>query len=243
MRLLASRLHLGVALLILMTVMTVMTNCQSRKPQPLALEEVASCSKGFSLNKHKRRAPPEDFLQSLFEFVRNTCDENELYSFNEEERDIFKHLEKELALSDESSLLYRCSVAFELLRVSAAMESSYNWQQGRDLSANNTSVDTQEAGIFQTSQNSHIYAHKGYWGRWKYLDDLVASRGVDPKNGLAWIQLQKNEAEKNFVFEHHLFMIRHDFRHYGPMIDKQRVGANVSLSCVTEIQKQFSKVL
>lgn len=214
-------------------------SCQSRKPEPLLLEEVSSCSKSFDNNQHKRRAPPEDFLQSLFAFVRDTCEENELYAFNDEERDIFKYLEKELGLSADSSLLYRCAVAFELLRVSAAMESSYNWKQGRDLSANNTAVDTQEAGLFQTSQNSHIYAHKGYWGRWKYLDELVSSRGVDPKDGLAWIALQKNEAEKNFVFEHHLFMIRHNFRHYGPMIDKERVGANVSLACVAELQKQL----
>lgn len=225
--------------LVLLFVAVVFVSCQSRSPQ-LLVEEVPSCLKGFDKNKHRRRAPPQTFLQDLYLFVQKTCDENELYAINEEPRDVFKHLEKELALTEDSTLHYRCASAFELLRVSAAMESSYNWKQGRDLSANNTSLDTQEAGIFQTSQNSHIYAHKGYWGRWAYLDQLVKSRGVDPKDGEAWIALQKNEAEKDLIFEHHLFLIRHNFRHYGPMIDKQRVGANLSLECVSEVQKQLA---
>lgn len=196
---------------------------------------VPSCRTPFNKNEHKRRAAPDDFLISLYSFINNNCKYSVLFDDNDEPRDVFKYLANELGLQKNSSLEYRCAAMFELLRVSAAMESSYNWKEGRDKSASNYAPDTMEAGIFQTSANSHVYAHKGYWGRWEYLDQLTLQNNVEPQNFYAWRNLQIDASRKNYIFEHHAFLIRHNFHHYGPMIDKRRVGQNISKKCIEEV--------
>jgi hypothetical protein len=130
---------------------------------------------------------------------------------------------------------------FELIRVSGAMESSYDWQEGRDKSASNYDLYTQEAGIFQTSPNSHV----GPNGRWAYLDKLVAKHGVglvskgnDVDNG-KWNALMKDETKKQVIIEHHAFMLRHNYKHYGPMIDKERVGYNISRACIGLVESML----
>jgi hypothetical protein len=199
------------------------------------------CLKGFSNNEHVRRAPPESFIQDLFKWVKDAP--KELYEKNNETRDVYSHLASYLGISSDSTLQYRQAVLFELLRVSAAMESSFNWQEGRDKAASNYDLYTQEAGIFQTSPNSHIYAHKGY-GRWEYLDKLVAKHGVglvkqDSPNNALWNALMKDESKKEVIFEHHAFMLRHNFKHYGPMIDFRRVGMNINKSCIVEVMSML----
>lgn len=47
---------------------------------------------------------------------------------------------------------------FELLFGSAMRESSGNYSEGRDTTANNVTADTAEAGLFQQSWNSHVFS-------------------------------------------------------------------------------------
>jgi len=137
----------------------------------------------------------------------------------------------------------RCAAMFELMRVSAAMESSFDWQEGRDKSASNHTYYTMEAGIFQTSPNSHVYAHKGTgYQRWEYLDDLMAPirpHISDEAANKEWNAVHKDESKKELIFKHHAFMLRHNYRHYGPMIDKRRVGMNIDRSCIKKIESQL----
>jgi len=182
------------------------------------------------------------FLVTLFEFVKSTCTNDTLYGVNSEARDAFTYLSGELDVSKESSRPYRCAAMFELVRASGAFESDYRWQQGRDKSASNYDFYTMESGLFQTSPNSHYYAHKGY-GRWAYLDALVAKHGVgivrqgSPENE-KWNKLMKDETKKHVIIEHHVFMLRHNYKHYGPIIDKaNRVGVNLNKQCIAEVLK------
>jgi len=211
-----------------------------------------SCLKGFNKAPHLRRAPPADYLVSLFGFIKNADDI--YFEVNEQTNDIFSHLTRELQVTKHSDMKRRRAAMFELLRVSAAMESSYNWQQGRDKSASNYSLYTQEAGIFQTSPNSHVYCGRRQWSsrtgktecvawpRWTYLDEMVAAYGVGRVSGsnntanAAWNALMKDESKKDVIFRHHAYMLRHNFRHYGPMIDKARVGNNISRECIKEVE-------
>ena len=199
------------------------------------------CLKAFNNNEHKRRAPPQAFLNDLLAYIRQAPEF--LYARNSEPRDAFSHLASYLGITSSSSLKYRQAALFELMRVSAAMESSFNWQQGRDKSASNYTYYTMESGIFQTSPNSHIYAHKGNgFQRWEYLDKLVApyiSRPVhinDEAANKEWNTLMKDETKKNVIFEHKAFMVRHNFRHFGPIIDHRRVGMNIDKNCILEVQ-------
>lgn len=196
------------------------------------------CVKGFSKNEHKRKAPPLQFVNDLYMWIKVAPEF--LYARNSEPRDAFSHLAGYLGITKNSSLKYRQAALFELMRVSAAMESSFNWQEGRDKAAQNYDFYTQEAGIFQTSPNSHVYAHKG-WGRWEYLDKLVAKHGVglvkqgSPNNEL-WNKLMKDESKKDVIFEHHAFMVRHNYHHYGPLLDPRRVGMNINKECIKEVE-------
>jgi len=208
--------------------------------EPKPPVEFGPCELGFNKNQHKRKAPPKPFLNDLFAFVRDTCGDNELYGKNNEPRDAFSHLSSELGISGSSPIKLRCAAMFELLRVSAAMESSFNWQEGRDKSASNKTYYTMESGIFQSAPNTHVYAHKGTgYQRWKYLDDLMAPIRVhisDEPANKEWNALMKDESKKRVILEHHAFMLRHNFRHYGPVIDKARVGANIDKECIKKIE-------
>jgi len=220
-----------------------MSGCETtdKKDQPTVVESAdwGACAEGFYKNEHKRKAPPKEFLQDLLQWIQKAPEF--LYAVNSQPKDAFSHLRSELGITSKSSLKYRQAALFELMRVSAAMESSYDWSEGRDLSASNYDYYTQEAGIFQTSPNSHVSYKDGYYFRWQYLDKLVAKHGVGKVSIInqaankAWNSLMKDYQFKDTILEHHAFMLRHNYRHYGPVIDKRRVGMNLNLECLKEI--------
>jgi len=203
------------------------------------VSKVPACREGFTKTAHKRKAPPDAFLKDLHNYVKGAPLVTLIDNQRPADRDIFKHLKAELGLNEMSSIKQRRAMLFELLRVSAAMESSFNWQEGRDMSANNTSPETIESGIFQTSCNSHVYVENEKYLRWTFLDELMQKNGVAPRDCVRWIPTMKDESKKEMIFEHHAFMIRHNFRHYGPLVDRERVGKNLSKQCMAEIQGQL----
>jgi hypothetical protein len=202
------------------------------------------CLKAFNNNEHKRKAPPLDFLNDLYVWIKVAPEF--LYARNSEPRDAFSHLASYLGINKDSTLKYRQAALFELMRVSAAMESSFNWQEERDKAASNYTYYTMESGIFQSAPNTHIYAHKGNgYQRWAYLDKLVApyiSRPVhinDEAANKEWNALMKDETKKHVIFEHHAFMVRHNFHHYGPIRDGRRVGMNINKECIKEVESML----
>lgn len=234
------------------TLLTLLAACeipQSGVPAPIlepiesfSVSKIPACRTGYTKGSPKKAPTPDVFLVTLFEFVKSSCSNDTLYGVNSETRDAFSYLSKELGVSKDSSRAYRCAAMFELVRASGAFESDYRWQEGRDKSASNFDFYTMESGLFQTSPNSHYYGHKGY-GRWAYLDALVAKHGVgivkqgSPENE-KWNKLMKDESKKHVIIEHHVFMLRHNYRHYGPIIDKaNRVGVNLNKACITEVLK------
>lgn len=250
-------------ILIILVVFTLI-GCEQIKEAieaPIKIEapkkDFVECRKGFTkgLNVKTGKAwnksgPTDDFLIPLFNFIKSTCESHDiLYGRNSQQYDIFSYYSGELGINGNSPRKLRCAAMFELLRASGAFESiNYNWQEGRDQSASNYTYYTMEAGIFQTSPNSHIYwcppsGVSGSCKRWEYLDKLVAEHGVgtvkqsDEATNKKWNALMKNESKKDLIFHHHIFMLRHKFTHYGPMIDrKNRVGANLSKACIKEVE-------
>lgn len=65
---------------------------------------------------------------------------------------------------------------FQLLFGSAMRESSGNYSEGRDITANNVTADTAEAGLFQQSWNSHVASPE--------LPKLLAKWSSSPDDGL-----------------------------------------------------------
>jgi len=225
-------------------------------PDPPVVEipatEFSHCLRGFTEGFHvnsrtgvktkwNKRGPTDNFLTPLFNFVHSQCDSNDaIFGSNNHPLDSFSHLRTELGISSASTRKYRCAALFELIRTSGAFESDYNWKEGRDVSASNYDLYTQEAGLFQTSPNSHYDSVSGTWH--KYLNELVAKHGVgqvrkgSPENA-KWNALMKNMEKKSVIIEHYAFMLRHNYKHYGPVIDKvNRVGVNLNRSCIKEVE-------
>jgi len=178
---------------------------------------------------YNRGAPPKQFLLDVYDFIVDHKTDALLVGQNNEPLDVYKYLGLDAS---------NPAVLFELLRVSAAMESSWDWTEGRDKSASNYSWYTQEAGIFQTSPNSHVYAPNGKCcARWGYLDTLMGIKPTqnNPENQ-TWNKFMKDYANKETIIKHHAFMLRHNYRHYGPMINKNLVASNLSNECIGQIE-------
>ena len=185
---------------------------------------------------YNRGKPPVQFQKDLYEFIVKFKDDEVLVGVNTERLDAFTYLRNELNITEKSNMSYRAAALYELMRVSAAMESSWNWAEGRDKAASNYSWYTQEAGIFQTSPNSHVY-YDGAYKRWHYLDTLMGMKPTqnNPDNK-RWNAFMKDYANKEVIMQHHAFMVRHNYRHYGPIIRKSYVGANINKECIKQIE-------
>lgn len=192
---------------------------------------------------YNRGKPPAQFLKDLYEFVASHKEDALLVGQNAEPMDAFGYLWSELKMSKDLSMKARAARLYELMRVSAAMESSWDWTEGRDKAASNFDYYTREAGIFQTSPNSHVYYRNGY-KRWAFLDNLMLAHGISkPRQGnpdnKKWNAFMKDYSNKDTILKHHAFMVRHYYRHYGPIINKSLVGANLNHECIKQIEENL----
>lgn len=204
------------------------------------------CTEGFTVGWPKQKGPPQDFLEGLFEWTKANCENDELFGVNSEPKDTFARWGYKLGINSKSSRKARCAAGFEIMRATAAFESSYRWHLGEDVGKpdyKKTSWE-QEAGLFQTSPNSHVNScNSRGCVRHKYLDDLVEKHGLplpmysDKSTHVKWTNAMKERVNKDLIFEHFAYMMRHRYDHYGTLIDRSnRVGVNLSKACKETIQ-------
>lgn len=188
---------------------------------------------------YNRGKPPTQFLLDLYDFIYEHRNNPVLVGENSQPKDVFRYLSTELKLEKGMSMNKRAARLYELMRVSGGMESSWDWDQGRDRSASNYDYYTREAGIFQTSPNSHVY-YDGAYKRWHYLDDLM---GMKPRQGSPvnkqWNMFMKDYKNKTVIMQHHAFMLRHNYRHYGPMIRKNYVAKHLNHECINQVEEHL----
>jgi hypothetical protein len=107
----------------------------------------------FSACKEKvfnRGIAPDAFLNELIDWSLQAPDEIFLRNEN---HDIYSQVFDTLGPWD--SLIHRKAAMLEVLRVLGGFESSWNWNEGRDITNPNSNTScTEEAGIFQCSGNS-----------------------------------------------------------------------------------------
>jgi hypothetical protein len=150
-----------------------------------------------------RGVPPNDFLDRLVAWGREAPDE--IFVRNPFS-DIYSSVLNTLGPWD--STLHRRAVMLEVMRVLAGFESSWNWDEGRDLS-NPTSVtpDTIEAGAWQVSANSMNFGQE--------LKDLVLAN-VGTLDGNAFQKAMKQNHP--LAMEYVARLLRRTTTHHGPVL-------------------------
>ncbi len=188
-------------------------------------------------NMYNRGRPPVAFLNELIDWAISADDE--VFARNER-FDIYSKIAADLG--PWQSLRHRKAAMCEVLRVLGGFESSWNWNEGRDMSANNTDHDTTEGGIFQCSSNSMYFLRDD-----PYIEQVFEKIGIrrrGPQRSKRFLEVTKSDHE--FAFEYTARLIRHTLNHHGPLkyykgrIYQGRqhdgVGDHISRSAVNEFQ-------
>lgn len=154
---------------------------------------------------HNRGAAPREFLETLVTVMRGLPDEIFYMSYGGSEPDIFdRTLGTWVAFDKEQARAVMC----EVLRVLGGFESSWRWNEGRDVTnASSNTPLTEEAGIFQVSANSMNFDPS--------LKGCVRSYNVEPTPA-NFIQLMKTN--KRAAIEYCARLLRFTIRHHGPLV-------------------------
>lgn len=146
--------------------------------------------------------PPTDFLDVLVDTIKSMPDSdfasNEVY-------DIFSSVEKELGLS--TDLLTRRGQMCECLRVLAAFESDYNWNEGADTTAGKETPEEEETGAFQVSANSMNFGN---------LKEFTKTIGIVTIQ--QFIDLMKKK--HSFAVQYIVKLLRITIKANGPVVHK-----------------------
>lgn len=164
---------------------------------------------------------PDSFLDQLVEFGRNAPDE--IFPPNAKP-DIYGAVAN--VLGPWQGLLHRKAAMLEVLRVAAAEESSWNWQEGVDSTnpASMSHPEQAETGAFQVSYDS-----LGFDPSLRAC--VVKYTGSDHLN----VFLQEMKAQPQLACEYCARLFRFSIRWSGPAIHGV-IAANVRRDCVSEFE-------
>jgi hypothetical protein len=160
---------------------------------------------GYTATKQhvfNRGVPPNDFLDQLVAWGKTAPDDIfARNSFSDIYSSVFN------TLGPWESTLHRRAVILEVMRVLAGFESSWKWNEGRDVT-NSTSVtpDTIEAGAWQVSANAMNFGQE--------LKDLVLAQvGTLDGNAFQKAMKQNHPLAMEFIAR----LLRRTTRHNGPV--------------------------
>lgn len=173
-----------------------------------------------------RGSAPDSFLQQLLDWGRTAPQEvfapNAIF-------DIYSSVAPQLG--PYQGLAHRRAVMLEVLRVHAGFESSWNWDEGRDLSNQESNTPaTEEAGAFQCSCNSLRYGQE--------LKDLFARASPGDDSCEAFIRVSKQDHP--FAIEYDARLLRRTLAHHGP-IHRREVNRWLRRDAVAEFQSLLAR--
>lgn len=153
---------------------------------------------------HNRGRPPVEFLVELAEWGRDAPEE--IFTINNR-HDVYTNIRDELGPWD--TVTERRAAMLEALRVLAGFESSWDWEEGRDITNPNSNTScTEEAGILQCSGDSMNFDGS--------LREFVRSvAGSDDCDTFR----DTTKANHPFALEYCARLLRFTVRHHGPVRD------------------------
>lgn len=181
--------------------------------------------------------PPKSYLKgSALSFARAVCNPGEetniiaAQAVGDASKDALAHYGLEPGTADE-----RLELVYSLMLGSAARESSWRWCVGKDPGASNTSAETCEAGLYQTSWNSRSAspALPRLFQKFKadksgcFANEYKGATTCSDANMKNWgtgdgVEFQKLSKEcPGFATEYHAVMLRMRRSHYGPINQKK----------------------
>lgn len=173
---------------------------------------------------HNRGKPKQNVVADIIAFVKHSPDV--IFEVNDK-YDIYESVKPQLG--PYRNLKHRRAVMAETLIVLAGFESSWNYKEGRDLSANNTHACTQEAGIYQTSANS------SYFGAdLKLLQKDMCGNYVGKSECDKFITCTKHDIP--FAHEYTARLLRKTTNHHGP-VKRKEINKWLSKECTQAIER------
>ena len=173
-----------------------------------------------------RGVPPNSFLNELIDWARLAPDE--IFERNNI-HDIYSNVKAELG--PYTNLLHRKAVMLEVLRVLGGFESSWNFNEGRDVTnpTSNTPC-TEEAGIFQCSGNAMEIDGS--------LEDLLRRTSGGNTDCETFIETTKRNHQ--FAFEFCARLLRFTVNHHGP-VKRKEINPFLQREAVAEFQRFLSE--
>lgn len=189
---------------------------------------------------YNRGRAPSDFLSFLVDWSREAPDQ--LFDYNERQ-DVYAHVSYKLGPWKNGSgfITHRRAVMCEVLRTLCGFESSWNWEEGIDKSANNgrpfdRHIREWEAGILQASSNS-MYSYED-----------CASYAAEHSIGITDHKAFREHSMKKGVFpiQYGALILRATYKHHGPLLrtanntsDPQRSSIHpyLSIGAVREFEE------
>jgi hypothetical protein len=166
-------------------------------------------SRNFVACKHKvdnRGKPSDSFLNELVDWAQQAPDE--IFAPNQN-HDIYTNVVGELGPWTGPS--HRKAAMLEALRVLGGFESSWDWNEGVDVTNPNSNTScTEEAGIFQCSGDS-------------MSKDSTLKALLLKVTGKTDCETFKTETKSNhaFAIEYCARLLRFTVRHHGPIRDRK----------------------
>jgi hypothetical protein len=170
----------------------------------------------------QHESPPNSFLDQLIDAIDPLPDE--IFA-KDDRRDIYSVMEG--ALGPWTGLLHRKAVMCEVLRVQAAFESDWKWNEGVDVNNHHsmTHIEGQETGAFQVSADSMAFDQS--------LRDCV-DRALGSHEPLVFISgMQANHV---LAVEYCARLLRFNTTWCGTINDHRQVIEHVSRDAVAEFQ-------
>lgn len=169
-----------------------------------------------------RGSPPQEFLETLVTWASQAPDE--IFAPNPVPDDIYASIFG--TLGPWTGLEHRRAAMLEVMRVHGAFESSFNWNEGVDVTnAHSLShIEGQEAGLWQVSADS--------MGLSQCLRDFIFSR-LGTTHPLAFIDAMKQQHD--LAAEYYARLIRVSVQWAGPL-RRREIHPYLRRECVSEFQ-------
>ena len=167
-----------------------------------------------------RIVTPDSFLNELIDWANQAPDE--VFEKNDK-KDIYSSVAPELG--PWNTLLHRKAVMLEVLRVLGGFESSWDWNEGRDITnINSNTACTEEAGIFQCSGDSMDFDPS--------LKKLLKDTS-DKTDCETFIKVSKSNHK--FAIEYCARLLRFTVNHHGP-VKRKEINPWLKRNAVVEFQ-------